>query len=191
MSNWTRSNVSPEQLLRLVEAGQLPPLTTAVEWRVPGDESVPRPPKGYMVSFVAFHERGFSVPAGRFIHGVLFEYGLQLQHLNPNNIQQMAAFEAMYEGYLGISAHGTSSSTSQVHLLEGGLRAATIDCTNLRMKQGRGDDYILVSLTSLNSGWHKGWFYLRNDPEFALPSYTGNSIAESRRNWADGPAKKE
>jgi hypothetical protein len=48
-----------------------------------------------------------------------------------------------------------------------------------------------VSLTSSNSGWHKGWFYLRNDPEFALPVYTGNSIAKSRRNWSDGPAKAE
>jgi hypothetical protein len=43
MSNWTRSNVSREQLLYLVEAGQLRPLTAALEWRVPGDESVPRP----------------------------------------------------------------------------------------------------------------------------------------------------
>jgi hypothetical protein len=40
-----------------------------------------------VVSFVAFHERGFFVPAERFIRGVLFGYGLQLQHLNPNNIQ--------------------------------------------------------------------------------------------------------
>jgi hypothetical protein len=58
-----------------------------------------------MVSFVAFHKRSFSVPAGWFIRGVLFEYALQLQHLNPNNIQQMAAFEEMCEGYLGIGAH--------------------------------------------------------------------------------------
>jgi hypothetical protein len=36
---------------------------------------------------MAFHERGFSVPIGWFIRGVLFEYGLQLQHLNPNSIQ--------------------------------------------------------------------------------------------------------
>jgi hypothetical protein len=72
---------------------------------VPGDEFVLRPPKGFVVSFVAFHERGFSVPDGRFIRGVLFGYGLQLQHLNSNNIQQMAAFEAMCEGYLGINAH--------------------------------------------------------------------------------------
>jgi hypothetical protein len=44
-------------------------------------------PKGFVVSFVVFHERGFSVPAGRFICGVFFEYGLQLQHLNLNNMQ--------------------------------------------------------------------------------------------------------
>jgi hypothetical protein len=48
-----------------------------------------------------------------------------------------------------------------------------------------------VSLTSLNSGWHKGWFYLRNDPEFALSAYTRNSIAESQRNWSDSPTKAE
>jgi hypothetical protein len=59
------------------------------------------------------------------------------------------------------------------------------------MKQGRGDDYISAPLTSSNSGWHKGWFYLRNDPEHALPAYTGCSIAKSQRNWANSPAKAE
>jgi hypothetical protein len=43
-------------------------------------------------------------------------------------------------------------------------------------------------LTSLNNGWHKGWFYLRNDPEFALPAFTGNSIALERKN---GPMAHE
>jgi hypothetical protein len=55
----------------LVEAGQLPPLTAVVEWKVPGEESVLCLPRGYVVSFVTFNERGFSVPAGRFIRGVL------------------------------------------------------------------------------------------------------------------------
>jgi hypothetical protein len=32
---------------------------------------------------------------------------------------------------------------------------------------------------------------LRNDPEFALPAFTGNSIGQSRRNWTGGPAKTE
>jgi hypothetical protein len=69
--------------------------------------------------------------------------------------------------------------------------AATIGCTNLQTKQGRDDDYIPVMLTSSNNSWHKGWFYLQNDPEHALPSYTVCSTTKSQRNWADGPAKKE
>jgi hypothetical protein len=58
------------------------------------------------------------------------------------------------------------------------------------MKQGWGNDYIPVTLTSSNSGWHKGWFYLRNDPEFMLPEFTGNSITELQRNWSDGPGRR-
>jgi hypothetical protein len=153
MSNWTRSNVSRRQLLRLIEAGQLPLLTTTVEWKVPDDESVSHPPKGFVASFVAFHERGFSVPTGRFIRGVHFKHGLQLQHLNPNNIQQMAAFEAMCKGYLGISAHWHFFRYFFMFVcLKDGSRAATIGCTNLRMKQGLSNDYIPSSLTSSNNG---------------------------------------
>jgi hypothetical protein len=141
---------------------------------------------------MAFHECGFSVPAGQFICVVLFEYGLQLQHLNLNNIQQMATFQVMCEGYLGISAHWhLFRYFFKFACLKDGSRVATIVCTNLRMKQGWGDDYIPVTLTSSNNGWHEGWFYLRNDLEFALPAYTGNSIVESRRSWSDDPAKTE
>jgi hypothetical protein len=70
MSNWSRST-----LQSIIE-----------EWRVPKDESVTHPLLGYVVSPMAFHERSFSVPARRFIRVVFFEYGLELQHLNPNNI---------------------------------------------------------------------------------------------------------
>jgi hypothetical protein len=148
-----RPTVSREQLLRLVEAGQLPPLTEDVEWIVPANESMPRPPRVYVVSFVAFHERGFSVPTDRFIKGVLFAYGLQLQHLNPNNIQQMAGFEAMCEGFLGIGTHWhLFRYFFRFTCLREGSRVATIGCANLRMKQGHDNDYILALLTSSNSG---------------------------------------
>jgi hypothetical protein len=59
-----------------------------------------------------------------------------------------------------------------------GSMEAMIGCANLRMKQRWGDDYILSSLTSSNNGWHKGWFYLWNDPEFALLAFTRNSIGQ-------------
>jgi hypothetical protein len=104
----------------------------------------------------------------------------------------MAAFEAMCEGFLGIGVHWHLFwYFFRFSYLREGSRTATIGCANLRMKQGRGDDYIPALLTSSNCGWHRGWFYLRNDPEYALPAYTGCSLAKSQRNWMDGPAKIE
>jgi hypothetical protein len=72
---------------------------------VPSEESMPRPPKRYVISFMTFHEHGFSVPARQYIREFLYEYGLQLLHLNPNSIQQMAAFKVLCKRYLGIRAH--------------------------------------------------------------------------------------
>jgi hypothetical protein len=104
----------------------------------------------------------------------------------------MAEFEAMCEGYLGISAHWhLFRYFFMFACLKDNSRATTIGCANLRMKQGRGDGYISSSLTSSNSDWHKGWFYLRNDPKFTLPAFTGNFIGQSRRNWSNGPVKTE
>jgi hypothetical protein len=106
-----------------------------------------------VVSFVAFHKRGFFVLACRFIRGVLFTSGLQLQHLNPNNNQQMAAVEAMCEGFLGIGAHWhLFQYFFRFTCLRDGSRAATIGYANLGTKKGRGDDYIPATLTSSNSG---------------------------------------
>jgi hypothetical protein len=104
----------------------------------------------------------------------------------------MAAFEAMCEGFLGIGAHWHMFRYFfRFTCLREGSRAVMISCANLRMKQGRDDDYIPAPLTSSNSGCHRGWFYLRNDPEHALSAYTGCSIAKSQRNWVDSPAKAE
>jgi hypothetical protein len=72
-----------------------------------------------------------------------------MQHLNPNNIQQMAAFEAMCEGYLGISAHWHLSwYFFKFVCLKEGSRTVTISYADLWMKQGQGDDYLPASLTS-------------------------------------------
>ncbi|KAG2549180.1 hypothetical protein PVAP13_9KG175926 [Panicum virgatum] len=98
----TRSDVTLTKLEGLVTSGLLRPLTQKQEWGVPCGERIPVPPRGYVVSFVAFHERGFTTPAHRFFRGLLHHYGVELQHLNPNGIQHIACFIALYEGYLGI-----------------------------------------------------------------------------------------
>ena len=72
---------------------------------LPSNEDVSSPPEGYVVSFARFHERAFATPTHKFLRWLLNYYKVELQHLTPNGIQHIAAFVALYEGFLGISPH--------------------------------------------------------------------------------------
>jgi hypothetical protein len=75
------------------------------EWLLPGREELPVPCDGYVISFVHFHERGFGTPPHPFFRGLLHHYQIELQHLNPNGIQQITAFIVLCEEFLGIEPH--------------------------------------------------------------------------------------
>jgi hypothetical protein len=38
-----------------------------------------------------------------------------------------------------------------------------IGCTSIHLWSGRAAGYIPIALTKSNKGWHKLWFYLKND----------------------------
>jgi hypothetical protein len=92
-------------LNQLVTAGQLAANEDGwpAEWIVPpaGDHA-PNPPSGYVVSFVRFHERGFTAPASRFMRALCHHYGVELHNFVPNTISQAATFVGVCEGFLGI-----------------------------------------------------------------------------------------
>jgi hypothetical protein len=105
---WVRSSVMEKKLLELVRDGLLRSRTSRdlPEWRVPPDNHwEPAPPEGYVVSFVAFHERGFGMSPSRFMRAILHYYRVELHHFAPNLILQAAIFMTVCEGYLGIKPH--------------------------------------------------------------------------------------
>jgi hypothetical protein len=72
--------------------------------RVPKDPALPAHVVGYVVSFTAFHERGFSVPPHPFLCSLLRYYGLKLHHLTPFGVLHIAVFVTMCEAYLGVDS---------------------------------------------------------------------------------------
>jgi hypothetical protein len=60
------------------------------------------PVEGYLVSFVAFYEQGFSMPPHRYLRSLLRYYGLKLHHLTPSGVLHIAAFITLCKAYLGI-----------------------------------------------------------------------------------------
>jgi hypothetical protein len=105
---WVHSSMIERKLEELVHDGLLRPRMSQSqrEWRVPlSDHREPAPPEGYVVSFVAFHERGLRMPPSRFMQALLHYYKVELHHLAPNSISQAAIFAVVYEGYLGMEPH--------------------------------------------------------------------------------------
>ena len=55
----------------------------------------------------------------------------------------------------------------------------------LQLRGSRTDLYIPCKMTTNNSEWDRGWFYLRNDDE-RLPAYTGKVLLEKPDAWSYG-----
>ena len=86
MDPWCCSDITFQRMEGLVHRGLLNTRTSAEEWLLPGDEDLSSLPDGYVMSFSHFHERGLTIPAHKFIWGLLHFYKIELQHLNPNRI---------------------------------------------------------------------------------------------------------
>ena len=177
---WGRSSATEAVLKGLVSDGLLPPNSDPSRpvWIAPrAEESEPKPPSGYIVRLVRLHERGFSVPAGRFVRALCAHYGVELHNFAPNSIPQAAVFVALCEGFLGVEVHWDL----WVHLFRGELYTDSVQGQPRRyaragglMLHVRGQSANLYNpsrLTTNNAGWTRGWFYLRNDDE-RLPAFT-------------------
>jgi hypothetical protein len=71
---WVRSSVTERKLEDLVRDGLLRPRASRSqpEWRVPpSSHREPAPLEGYVVSFIAFHERGLGLPPSWFMRALL------------------------------------------------------------------------------------------------------------------------
>ena len=58
-----------------------------------------------MVSFLTFHEHGLGYPAHWFLRGLLNEWDLELQHLNPIGVLHIAGFITVCEAFLRMEPH--------------------------------------------------------------------------------------
>jgi hypothetical protein len=153
---------------------------------------VPNPPFGYVVSFIRFHERGFTAPVSRFMRALCYHYGVELHNFTPNAISQAATFVGVCEGFLGISVN----SDLWVHLFRAELHtlatseprirhAAHAGGLSIALRSSRGEQYIPCTMASNNADWERGWFYLRNSGA-GLPPNTGKVLKEKADSWHHG-----
>jgi hypothetical protein len=73
-----------------------------LKWRPTAGEDIPTPNTNEIVIFSSFFQRGFGLPSCDFFCGLLDHYMIELVHLNPNSILQIAVFVHLCEDFLGI-----------------------------------------------------------------------------------------
>jgi hypothetical protein len=126
------------------------------------------------------------------MRALCYHYGVELHNFTPNAISQAATFVGVCEGFLGIPVNWGL----WVHLFRAKLhtlatseprtrRAARAGVWALAVRSTRREEYIPCTMTSNNSDWERGWFYLRN-VEPGLPPYTGKVLRERAASWYHG-----
>jgi hypothetical protein len=134
-----------------------------------------------VVSFVRFHERGFTAPARRFMRALCHHYGVELHNFAPNVISQAATFVGICEGYLGIPVNWDL----WIHLFRAELfTQPTSEQTGgmlLALRGQRKDDYIPCTMTNNNAG-----VVLPSQRRARSPPYTGLVLREKPDSWHHG-----
>jgi hypothetical protein len=111
---------------------------------------------------------------------------VELHNFAPNAISQAATFVGVCEGYLGIPVNWEL----WIHLFRAELftqpmteqrtrRAVRAGGMSLALRTQFKDDYIRCTMTTNNTGWERGWFYLRNTEPGLPPTLVGGSWTRS------------
>ena len=144
-----KSTVMEKDLLRMVTDKVLP-TKSLIGWRATDGELFPTTNTGELVVFEPFFYRGFLLPTNKFFRGLLHFYGIELVHLNPNSILQIAAFIHLCEAFLGIEPHfALFRHLFALRPIQRG-KTCVVGGAALHLRYGRADKYLGLALkTSL------------------------------------------
>ncbi|KAK1618819.1 hypothetical protein QYE76_024336 [Lolium multiflorum] len=187
---WERSKISNQDINMLKRLGLM---TKEDAIRFPSEESYPKPPMEYRVSFVDHLIRGLSTPIHDFLRGLLFVYGIQLHQLTPNSILHISIFITLCECFLGIPPNW--ALWKRIFCLRrNGSHNVTYNIGGVVICVRTDVDYFDVKFPDSVQGWRKKWLYIHeesaNSVEHNIVPFDGNARIQRRRSW-DAEASEE
>ncbi|KAK1681067.1 hypothetical protein QYE76_041915 [Lolium multiflorum] len=183
VSRWERSKISNQDQKMLKKHGLLKKQDSL---KFPGDESFPRPPIEFWVTFTDHLIRGLSTPIHEFLCGLLFIYGIQLHQLTPISILHISIFITLCECFLEIHPHWgmwkrifslRRNNFPNVVYNVGGV------CICVRPNV----DYFDVKFPDSVQGWRKRWLYIQDEyippQEYGIMPFEAAEENQRRRSW--------
>jgi hypothetical protein len=139
-----------------------------------------------IVLFYAFAERGLALPTCSFFRGLLYYYGIELQHLNPNSTCHISIFIHFCETFLGIEPHwALFQYLFRMKPQPTAKNPSTIGGAGIQLRQHASDKYISYKFPSNIPGWKTQGFYIANHAP-QLPVRSGK-LPVQRSEWISEP----
>ncbi|KAK1664857.1 hypothetical protein QYE76_053016 [Lolium multiflorum] len=187
---WERSKISNQDMNMLKRLGFTKEKDAL---RFPHEESYPKPPMGYRVSFVDHLIRGLSPPIHEFLRGLLFVYGLQLHQLTPNSILHVSIFITLCECFLGVQPNW--ALWKRIFCLRrNGSHGVAYNIGGVVICVRSDVDYFDVKFPDSVQGWRKRWLYVHEEGsdsiEYNIAPFDGKAKILRRRSW-DAEASEE
>jgi hypothetical protein len=140
------------------------------------------------VGLSSFSQHRFGLPTYEFLCGLLHHYEIELVHLNPNSILQIANFVHLCKAFLGVPPNFSLLKSYFLLKYQPSVdKRKVIGGVGLQMRPHSG--FLDLQMKTSLKGWHKSWFYYKNH-EPSLPPFVGR-LPEFRGTWSKKPTAAE
>jgi hypothetical protein len=142
--------------------------------------------------FLAFLFCGLSLPAHKFLRGLLFAYGVQLHQLTPNTILHIACFVTLCESFLGIEPHFLLWR-SIVRLRPNVALSRKPELGGAVVSVRPEAQYLEFSMSASVQGWRTKWFYIKDrkaspEDEYGLAPFDAFKELKKLASWDSPPS---
>jgi hypothetical protein len=115
-----------------------------------------------------------ALPSCSFFRGLLYYYGLELHHLNPNSICHISIFIHFCEAFLGIEPHwDLFRFLFRVKPQPTSKNLSVVGGAGIQLRQQASEKSLSYKFPSNIPGWKNHWFYTENHAP-QLPEKTNN-----------------
>jgi hypothetical protein len=161
----------------------------------PSTDRIPKPPSGYRLMFLAFLLCGLSFPAHKFLHELLFVYGVQLHQLTPNLILHIAFFVTLCESFLGIEPHWILWKFL-FHLCPSVALSKKPELGRAVVSVRSEVHYLEFNMAASVQGWRKKWIYIKDQKnsssdQYSIAPFDANKELKKLASWDSPPTKAE
>jgi hypothetical protein len=143
------------------------------------------------VVYVSLLIRRLALTVSPFFRSLLDFYDLNLTHLNPNSILQVAIFVHLCEAFLGILPHfGLWRYLYRCWPGMAGGQHQLVGGASLELRRGRKVEYLDIPLKDNIKGWRLEWFTMENHNK-SLPPWSGRQPDVRTPSWVEYPTYSE